>query len=75
MMPSEALIISTSNRTSDACGNPLCGTSAPLTVQSERKPSKTTEVMAGMLAFCMAEKAAVLATAGLDPGPAAAEVS
>ena len=29
----------------------------------------------GMLEFCMAEKAALLATAGLDPGPAAAAIS
>lgn len=37
------------------------------TVQSERKPSKTTDVMVGMLAFSMAENAALLATAGLAP--------
>ena len=46
---------------------------SPLTVQSERKPSKTTDVMVGMLALSMAEKAALLATAGLDPGPAGAK--
>ena len=44
-------------------------------MQSERKPSKTTDVIVGMLEFCMAEKAALLATAGLDPGPAAAAIS
>ena len=48
----------------------LHGASWLLTVQSERKPSKTTDVMVGMLAFCMAEKAALLANAALEPGPA-----
>ena len=50
----------------------MYGPPLPLTVQSERKPSKTTDVIVGMLSFCMAEKAALLATAGLEPGPAAA---
>ena len=44
--------------------------SSPLTVQSERKPSKTTDVMVGVFPFCVAAKAALLATAGVDPGAA-----
>lgn len=54
------------------CGTWLVWDTLRLTVQSERKPSKTTDVMVGMLTFSMAEKAALLATAGLVPGPAAA---
>ena len=43
-------------------------------MQSERKPSKTTEVMVGMLPVSTAENAALLATAGFAPGPASTSI-